>query len=197
MQIKLIDNTHALLFQWEGCALDSILLPGTHKNEIVRFGGDVVYKSQRRVERRGLNPMVTLDYRCHVPGGAIGTNYPPALSACLASIGRLSPEAIQAKYGFPHLRAASVLRSRAVDMLTKGFEWTAQRGWPTNAPVKRYRWHQPCCSLVLNTSGPTDVFQCGHPWKVSPDLPYGDPHTNGGWHRAYPDPGKFEGGTVF
>lgn len=46
---------------------------------VVRFGGSLVGKRRGAKRRAGLNPMVLLDYRCYVPGGKIGTNYPPRL----------------------------------------------------------------------------------------------------------------------
>ncbi|KXZ55757.1 hypothetical protein GPECTOR_2g1307 [Gonium pectorale] len=36
-ELKLIDNLQALQFSWVNCAMDSILLPGTQKNMILRY----------------------------------------------------------------------------------------------------------------------------------------------------------------
>lgn len=43
------------------------------------FGGNLVFKKLNAKMKRSINPMVLLDYRCHAPGGRIGTDYPPEL----------------------------------------------------------------------------------------------------------------------
>jgi hypothetical protein len=43
-KITLIDNLQAMKFNWEKCSTDSIFLPGTQKNEVARFGGNLVFK---------------------------------------------------------------------------------------------------------------------------------------------------------
>ncbi len=42
-QIKLIDNLQALQFSWVNCAMDSIFLPGTQKNMVIKWvvGGEL------------------------------------------------------------------------------------------------------------------------------------------------------------
>ncbi len=40
--IKLIDNLQALQFSWYNCAMDSIFLPGTQKNAILRWVANAV-----------------------------------------------------------------------------------------------------------------------------------------------------------
>ena len=77
-------------------------------------------------------------------------------------------------------------------MIEKGFEWTLQQGTPTNMPAKRYKWHEPCCSLKVADHR----VMCGHEWNVVPEFPIGDP-VNGReeWSKAYPDPGTFHGGS--
>ena len=47
--------------------------------------------------KRSLNPMVVLDYRCYTEGGTIGTNYPPELKQCLASLTKMTASEIQKK----------------------------------------------------------------------------------------------------
>ena len=75
--ITLIDNLQAMKYNWEKCSTDSIFLPGTQKNEVARFGGNMVFKKIGAKLRRSINPTLLLDYRCYVPGGEVGTNYPP------------------------------------------------------------------------------------------------------------------------
>jgi hypothetical protein len=79
-------------------------------------------------------------------------------------------------------------------MLSKGFEWTAQQGKPHNMPGKRYRWHAPCCNMTVDDK---NLVACGHAWDPKPEFPFGSPITGLAWGKAYPDPGVFEGGTVF
>ncbi len=45
------------------------------------------------------NPAVTLDYRCHAPGGTIGKGYPPTVSKCLGKLAEMRTEAIKQEYG--------------------------------------------------------------------------------------------------
>lgn len=70
-------------------------------------------KRQGGLPRRYANPMILLDYRCHVPGGLIGTAYPPALKQCLQKLSSMNASEIQQSYGFPMLRNAETLLSRA------------------------------------------------------------------------------------
>jgi hypothetical protein len=180
---------------WLRCGVDSIFLPGTLKNEIVRFGGNIVGKQAGARARASANPMLLLDYRCYVEGGKIGTaHYHPALTQCLKDLSASTPDGIMARYGFPVKREAEMLYSRAKDMLEKGFEWTLQHGEPTNPDPLRFRWHQPCCSLALNAK---HQMVCGHAWNVTPDMPLGNTVHGGKWLGGKPDPGKFKGGTVF
>lgn len=192
-QITLIDNLQAMKFNWEKCAADSIFLPGTQKNEIARFGGNMVFKKPRAKMKRSINPMLLLDYRCYVPGGKIGLDYPPELTQCLKKITTMTPEDVMTHYDFPNLRNAQVLSQRAKSMLEHGFEWALQLGDPTNMTPKRYRWHQPCCKLKVSHH----AVQCGHEWNVTAEFPKGEPLYGTAWRQSYPDPGTFEGGTVF
>ncbi|KAG1664284.1 hypothetical protein FOA52_009787 [Chlamydomonas sp. UWO 241] len=80
------------------------------------------------------------------------------------------------------------------DMLERGFEWALQRGLPVNSPGVRYRWQPPCCKLAVVNG----KYKCGHAWNVTPGFPLGNPSFRGGpWKGQGPDPGTFEGGTVF
>ena len=40
-----------------------------------------------------------MDYRCHVPGGAIGFNYPPAFRACVDKWAGMSAGELEDEYG--------------------------------------------------------------------------------------------------
>ena len=96
-------------------------------------------------------------------------------------------------YGFPFLRNAEVLHSRAKAMLDKGFEWALRTGEPTNPSPKRYLWHQPCCKIKVIKH----AVQCGHEWNVTAEFPKGEPLHGDNWRQSYPDPGTFNGGERF
>ncbi|PNH02334.1 hypothetical protein TSOC_011711 [Tetrabaena socialis] len=190
--IKLIDNMQAMQFSWTNCAMDSVFLPGTQKNMIARWGGNLVFKARGGKARKSVNPMVVLDYRCYVPGGKIGVDYDPQLKQCLTKISGMTAREVQVEYGFPFNHSAAVLQQRATDMLHKGFEWTLRYGRPRSYKPKSYRPMQPCCSLNITSKY---IIQCGHPWPNEPLLPYGDPLSGGLWRRPYPDSGTYEGGS--
>eukprot|EP00798_Chlamydomonas_sp_ICE-L_P002978 gene2978-12987_t len=189
-------NIKAMHFSWTQCGADSLFLPGTGKNEVVRFGNGQVHKEAKaniNAFKERLSPMVLLDYRCYVDGGKIGNNYPPRLTKCLTKLANMSAEEVTQEYKFPMLRNGQALVSRAKDMLHKGFEWTLKFGTPSNLAPRRYLWHQPCCSIV-HKHGAT---RCGHKWNASAVFPIGDPYTGREWNRKYPDSGQFVGGTRF
>mmetsp|Transcript_3357 Transcript_3357/g.7341 ORF Transcript_3357/g.7341 Transcript_3357/m.7341 type:complete len:538 (+) Transcript_3357:145-1758(+) len=190
--IRLIDNLQALKFNWFLCSADSIFLPGTQKNEVVRFGGDQVSKKHKARTRRSINPMLLLDYRCYAK--EIGTSYPAQMQQCLKKLSGMSAPEVMKAYDFPLQRNAEVLLARAKDMLEKGFEWTLKHGEPANLRPKRYKWHEPCCKLAVDDH---NTVTCGHPYNPVAEFPRGDPLRGGGWIRPYPDPGTYDGGTVF
>jgi hypothetical protein len=70
--MKLIDSRDAAL----GEESNSCFLPGSFYFERARVGVEhISNKARPQVTHHW--PQLLLDYRCHVPGGAIGTNYPP------------------------------------------------------------------------------------------------------------------------
>jgi len=86
-KLSLIDNDGALGWapvgdgrgQSQPLPLDSMFVPNT-----ARWNQNVNNKE-----------LAWLDYRCHVDGGAIGTNYPPKAAQCMAKIADMEPEALQ------------------------------------------------------------------------------------------------------
>eukprot|EP00898_Chlorokybus_atmophyticus_P009266 jgi/Chlat1/96/Chrsp1S03208 len=74
----------------------------------------------------------TLDYRCHARGGAIDTNYPPQVHACMAKFIALSPEELKSAYGLYARVQAVILQRRARDMLELGFEQALERAGATS-----------------------------------------------------------------
>ncbi|KAG1664283.1 hypothetical protein FOA52_009786 [Chlamydomonas sp. UWO 241] len=77
-RVTLIDNEIALGGRFR-CGTDSILLPGTSKNERIRFGR-LLSKRQGARPPTELDIGLLLDYRCYVDGGAIGTKFTPQLT---------------------------------------------------------------------------------------------------------------------
>ena len=73
-------------------------------------------------------------------------------------------------------------------MLEKGFEWSLKWGEPLNAPPKRYKWEEPCCSLAVNDH----VVSCAKPWNLTAEFPVGDPLHGTPWAKGYPDPGSYD-----
>lgn len=125
------------------------------------------------------DPAVLLDYRCHVPGGEIGVNYPPSVQKCLKKISGMTPEAVMQQYGMLALKDATMLHTRAVDMLEKGFEWALEFGEPRNPSPLRYGWGKPCCNLkVVNDGKNVECTDSGYEQDVQRpdgDPKYGDP----------------------
>ncbi|KAG1662707.1 hypothetical protein FOA52_014572 [Chlamydomonas sp. UWO 241] len=271
-QLTLIDNEVALQSQWKTCGFNSILVPTTQKQEIVRLNNEFVHKyvSPDEVVSRGradpqepgqsyFTPLVSgteilvtssaallgpglgdenapplieptgngppnhqpklprikfvhkymtpdevvsrgradqqllLDYRCYLPKGAerMGTDYPPQVSQCLRQIAGMSVAEVKHRYGFYEEHTANVLRVRATDMITKGFEWSTLNGEPVNADAKRYRVQPKCCRLI-HVKG---EYRCGHKWEPLWELPIGDPVTGRAWDKVKPDTGTYDGGA--
>lgn len=84
-----------------------------------------------------------------MPGRQLGTALPPPLRACMARIAALTTDEAIDAYGLPSRQNALALRTRARDMLTKGFEWTLQHGLPLNRGMYASADPQPpCCAVV-------------------------------------------------
>lgn len=73
--MKLIDTRDSAFSD-----LDSIFLPGTFIPQRARLGNDGVFE-RSTVPNKSHWPMLTLDYRCHTPGGYIGKRFPKKASA--------------------------------------------------------------------------------------------------------------------
>ena len=93
--LKLIDTRDAAL----DTGLDSVFFPSTISFERNRVGNEHIFnRSKPTVSHHW--PQNTLDYRCHVPGGAIGTALPPKMRECVAAWADMRPAAIVRDY-FP------------------------------------------------------------------------------------------------
>lgn len=77
-------------------------------------------------------------------------------------------------------------------MLTRGYEWAAKHGEPSNAPPKKYRLQPPCCKVVQAKT--KYDYTCGHPWEPKFELPWGNPITGRAWDKPRPDTGSYLGG---
>lgn len=80
--------------------------PAVQKHAINALGFGYVMKTHDEVGPG--SPLMSLDYRCHVAGGAIGTNYPPPVARCLRSLSDMSPERVRRR---PFACVPSPLRS--------------------------------------------------------------------------------------
>lgn len=131
-------------------------------------------------------PAVLLDYRCHVSGGKIGVNYPPSVKTCLKKFSGMTPQELMEEYGMMSLEDAIMFRTRAVDMLEKGFEWALEFGEPRNPPPLRYGWGKPCCRMRVIDDG--KHVECADP-NYEQDLrrPDGDPKYGDPVFIQYPE----------
>lgn len=73
-----------------------------------------------------------------------------------------------------------------------GFEYALTEGFPRNPNPWRYKFTPPCCKVKH-----TDTYRCAHDWTPDTSIPKGDPITGKEWNHPRPDPGTYEGGTVF
>ncbi|KDD72470.1 hypothetical protein H632_c3302p0 [Helicosporidium sp. ATCC 50920] len=186
-----------------------MFVPGSEKYDINSFGFAYVVQKRETVFPAAIpNILLHFDYRCHVPGGKMGTNFPAGMADTIRWLGAATPGDIEQKYGFP-FKYASVLQLRASSLVNLGFEEAIKSGAPINPPALRHDALEPCCNIVA-TAG---ASFCGDryepmlyngtrlPWKVPPPnarpgraptpamqarmrrlMSYHDPVT-GGWTR--------------
>eukprot|EP00887_Chlorella_sp_A99_P007491 scaffold2.g7491.t1 len=181
-------NDQMLGESWRTCGFDSIFLPLTQKHAINVHGYQscpnppptptpqptsprqfwIIRSRYPNARPKGYpNPQLFFDYRCHAPGGRVGTRgYPPGLLRCLRKLDGMSVDEVVQRYGF-HERQAAILRGRARDMLREGFEWTLERGRPRNPPPIAYDWQPPCCNMtyVGHWTGVKDDWRCVDRWE--------------------------------
>lgn len=105
---------------------------------------------------------VVMDYRCYVPGGKIGVDYPPGLKSCMEALARHKTPDIMRRYGFSSRKPAEILLRRSRDMLTMGFEGALAHSPPRSAARYVYEAQPPCCGIVLDMRGTPRCAQC---WK--------------------------------
>lgn len=108
-----------------------------------------------------------LDYRCQLAGSSqlLGTQYPSAVSQCLTKIASKTVAEVKEYYQIPNLFQARTLKTRAQDMITKGFEWTYLYGEPRNYPSVLMPLRKPphppvCCKFEWHEDS---GVECAHP----------------------------------
>lgn len=192
-KIKLIDNEVALQSTWKRCGFNSILLPTTQKQEILRLCIKFVHKLPKEHARTGhANPQLLLDYRCYLPDGRqeMGTEYPPQVHQCLQAIAKKTIPQVKQHYGFLEDLEAINLHTRATDMLNRGYEWTLKYGSPVNPNGQRYRMQPKCCKIRHHKHR----YECEHQWEPRLELPIGDPVSGLEWKKDHADIGTYVGG---
>mmetsp|Transcript_4979 Transcript_4979/g.12507 ORF Transcript_4979/g.12507 Transcript_4979/m.12507 type:complete len:483 (-) Transcript_4979:195-1643(-) len=162
--IKLIDNDQAFGItdeKHEMCSLSSVFLPTTQCHAIAALGKDYAKRRLPQDKPQPPNPGVTLDYRCHAPGGKIGREYPPQVQHCLHKFARMSAETIKEEYGFTTLVAAYHLKVRAWTMYHLGFEFALYHGAPQNPSCESFARDAPCCRVGLAPGVPRNATGAG------------------------------------
>ncbi|KXZ44687.1 hypothetical protein GPECTOR_63g16 [Gonium pectorale] len=168
-QLSFIDNDRALGVVTR-CGSDSMLLPGNRYHTQLRLGywGQTLeyYKAHAHRPKFCTGPIdirVVMDYRCYVPGGRIGTDFPPGLRACMSALARHRVPEIMQRYGFSSRKPAEILKRRSRDMLSLGFEGALEGSPPRSAPRYVYKPQPPCCGVVLDMRGVPRCAQCWRP----------------------------------
>lgn len=126
------------------------------------------------VPTRTPGPIVTFDYRCHTPGGSLGTRFPPVLQSCLAKLGAADGAAAAAAWGFDETQAA-FLQRRAELMLSKGMEGAIDALAERQPAFLKFPLQRPCCAVDR-------LSQCLAPFETVLDdgqtFPWAKPRDN-------------------
>lgn len=124
--------------------------------------------------------------------------HPQQMTRCLKRMSSMTKQEVQREYGFPHLATAAALRRRAHDMVTHGFEWTLQNGWPHNPIPLRYEWGAPCCKMSGQQETPETwaKYECVEWDRGNTELPLGEPYFGGPWPYKIKDTGSYALGAA-
>ncbi len=106
--MKLIDSRDDALYE----GLDSVFFASTMSFERNRVGNDHVFDKTKPMKSHHW-PQNTLDYRCHVPGGAIGTNLPPDVRRCVTKWAAMSADEMVQEYFSQGVEDALVVTANA------------------------------------------------------------------------------------
>jgi hypothetical protein len=150
--ITLIDSDQAFGRGWRRCVVDSVMIPGSEKYTIARYGNNHVFGNSPPT--RDVNVQTLLDYRCHVPNGEIGGMYPFKFKTCIKWLSNATVPSIVERFGFTADDDAKFVRERAASLLNLGFEQTVLNAQRTlredgtqTGKAKTFDWPEPCCSL--------------------------------------------------
>lgn len=176
--LKLIDSRDAALEE----GLDSVFFPSTISFERNRVGNQHMFnRSAAAVTHHW--PQTQLDYRCHVPGGALGTQLPAQVRQCVTKWAAMTPQQLVEEYfwegvqdaqaltasnggplhGRPELKAARLV-AQSQALLVHGFERALQLTRHKNATgmlplASGFPAQPPCCRVVQATPGRSE-YSC-------------------------------------
>ncbi|GMH46039.1 hypothetical protein BSKO_14003 [Bryopsis sp. KO-2023] len=172
--ITLIDNNQALGHGHMcdlGRQLSTIFLPSSAEHTFRAVGKRYAKYNKKGFETSTPAPHVMMDYRCHVPGGKIGKNFPPKVKQCLTKFKNMDVEGLLYAFGLIDSKSANFLKTRASAMLHHGFEWTLLNALPLSSDQYRYSPQPPCCSMhsVRSIVSPWK-FDCDGGWKSEQNL---------------------------
>eukprot|EP00955_Chlamydomonas_euryale_P078200 363107-Chlamydomonas_euryale.AAC.3 len=199
-QLRFIDNDQVYATAWRKCGIDSMIVPTTQKFMINHLGFFYVLKYPQSDPPKTWvtqpNPLLLLDYRCHVDGGEIGRNFPPSLQQCMRDLAKMDAETITREYGYPAMRMADAIRNRSRDMLEHGYEWTLLHGEPSNQPMHRYKMATACCNMEYDRN--THQYICTTPgYQQMTEIPFGNAWHGGEFNGPVEkDTGTYVGGTL-
>jgi len=162
--LKLIDSRDAML---DANGMDSLFLPTSPAFQRSRVGNAAF--SNGGMQSAAKLALTSLDYRCHVTGGAIGFDYPPKFAECIASIAEASVEQLYERYGLPRGIPGRLFDGEAADMATRlraqaallrgaGFEAALRRTRHKNTTGRSpalggFEPPPPCCRLRARRPG--------------------------------------------
>ena len=140
---------------------NSMLLPGHQKYEINRIGFTAITGCDRNCPgqpKPSVSPMVTLDYRCHVPGQYVGFDFPSGVEPFLKKIQGMSAKYVFEKFKMTREEHAIHLKRTVDEMLSLGFEGAmlsalARQEGGNGYPIGKYGlkyWYpitKACCGL--------------------------------------------------
>jgi hypothetical protein len=109
---KLIDSRDAAMEE----GLDSLFFASTLSFERNRVGNEYMYDRSKNLVSHHW-PQNTLDYRCHVAGGAIGKDLPSGVRTCVDSLAAMGVDGVMDRFFLPAIKWAAESTANA-EMLT-------------------------------------------------------------------------------
>ncbi|EEH58539.1 uncharacterized protein MICPUCDRAFT_56448 [Micromonas pusilla CCMP1545] len=159
-RLRVLDNEGAF------GSVNSMFLPGGQKFEVYRIGYAAVccgnYPGGAEKNCPGKidpisAPEVLMDYRCHVPGGFVGTAFPPGVEPFLRRIDAMTEDEVFERYGMSHREHAGTLKRRVADAVDGGFERALMAAYARQEPGDGIRYgndfsygiNPACCGVGL------------------------------------------------